>query len=344
MNKKQFSHIIMIIIIVFLVNSVSYAQKKLAQTGFQFLSVGTNARATAMGEAFTTVEGSSDALFYNPAGLASVPAFIEISLNKMKWLADIEYISGNLALNFKNGRYGVFGLSFLTVDYGKFLWTRVADNEQGFEDYETSADLGTGGLADPRAHMIGLGYAKQLSASFSVGGQVKYVYQSLGKSIIPVYTETDTSIKLKEYSLGELAYDFGTQYRTGFKSLVFGMSIRNFSKEIRYEKEGFQMPLTFKIGVSMNIVDFMPDLSNYHSLFISIDAAHPRSYPEFLNIGGEYVFQNMLALRVGYISNQNDYDITFGFGIRKFGFELDYSYMPFTIFEDVNRVSVKFSF
>ena len=107
-------------------------KKKLAQTGFQFLSVGTDARATAMGEAFTTIEGSPMSLFYNPAGMARLSSFFEFSANRTTWIADIDYYSGSLAINPEQGRYGVFGLSFLFVDYGEIIGTVVAPNEQGF--------------------------------------------------------------------------------------------------------------------------------------------------------------------------------------------------------------------
>ena len=46
-------------------------------------------------------------------------------------------------------------------------------------------------------------------------------------------------------------------YKTGFKSLNLGMSIRNFSEEIKYIEEGFQLPLTFRIGASIDALDFM---------------------------------------------------------------------------------------
>ncbi|MCI0514919.1 PorV/PorQ family protein [candidate division KSB1 bacterium] len=312
------------------------AQKKLAQTGFEFLSVGTNAHATAMGEAYTTIHGNATTLFYNPAGLASVPGFIDISLNQMKWIADINYLSGSMALNFQQGRYGVFGLSFLAVDYGEFMWTQVADNEQGFEDIQ--------GWPEPGAYMIGLGYARALSDRFSVGGQLKYAVQDLGKSIIPVYSATDTTSAEKAYNLDVIAFDFGTRFDTGIKSLAFGMSVRNFAREIKYEKEGFQLPLTFQIGVSMNLMDFLPEFAANHALLVSIDAVHPRSFPEYMNLGAEYAFLQMLFLRGGFISNHDDYGLTAGFGIRKFGVAIDYSYTPFEIFDNVSRMSVRFSF
>jgi hypothetical protein len=323
---------------------VCYSQAKLAQTGFAFLGVGTDARATGMGEAFTTMEGSSAALLYNPAGLAGLTTTMDLSINRMNWIADIKYLSGSAAFAPSEGKYGTFGVSVMTIDYGQFNFTRVANNEQGYVDID--------GWPKPTAFVVGLGYGKALSNQFSVGGQVKYVSQSLGKSYVPVYTtttdaagksKTDTVITERDYTLGTLAFDFGTTYKTGLKSLAFGVAINNFSREIKYERESFQLPLSFKIGLSMNVMDFMPSMSEDHSFYLSIDANHPRSYAEYLNIGGEYVFSKMISLRVGYITHHPDYGLTAGFGVQKFGIGIDYSYMPHKVFDSIQRLSVKFA-
>ncbi len=313
--------------------------KKIAQTGFQFLSVGTNARATALGESFTTIESGSNSLFYNPAGMSSSSSMLDVSFNSMGWIADINYISGTLGLNIEDGKFGVFGISFLNVDYGDFLFTRVSDSESGYEDITT-------GVSEPYAFSIGLGYAVQLSDKFSVGGQVKYVKQSLGKSEIPVYEGVGNVVgaEEKQYDLSVLAFDFGTIYKTGFKSLVFGMSVRNFSEEVKYEKEGFQLPLSFRIGISIDAFDFIETENSLHSLLVVVDAVHPRSFPEYLSFGGEYVFMDLLSLRAGYVTGQDLYDFTAGFGIKKFGFELNYSFTPYFEFKDIHRFSVRFSY
>ncbi len=314
-------------------------KEKLAQTGFQFLSVGTSARATALGEAYTTYEGHSEALFYNPAGLARMNSMFGVAFNQMNWIADIKYYSGSLSLNFEDGKYGVFGLSFLSIDYGKFYWTQVADNESGYRDI--GADW-----AKPSAFAIGLGYAKELSDKFSVGGQIKYVKQKLGTSIVPIYEGFNKLVGTEEqdYAVGVLAFDFGTLYKTGFKSLVFGMSIRNFSQEVKFEREGFQLPLTFKIGISFNMIDFFPEMEENHSFVISFDAAHPRSHAEYISIGGEYTFMNMFAIRGGYVTGQDLFSYSVGFGVRTFGFQFDYAFTPFDVFNNVHRFSVGFAY
>ena len=331
------------IAIQWLFSPAAHSQAKLAQTGFEFLDVGTNARATGMGEAFTTIDGSSEAMFYNPAGIATIRSFVDLGANQMNWISDIKYFSGSAAFAPDGGRYGVIGLSFIKVNYGEFNFTSVANNEQGYVDIT--------GYPEPYAFAVGLAYGKELSEEFSVGGMVKYANQNLGNSLVPVYNQvmvdsvltTDTTYAIKDYSLSVLAFDFGTIYKTGLKSLAFGMSISNFSSEIAYERESFQLPLTFRFGISMNLMDLVPSMADNNSFVVSIDAVHPRSYSEFLNIGGEYVFMNTLALRAGYVTKQDDYGLTVGIGVHKFGFTFDYSFTPRKVFNNIQRFSFRFS-
>jgi hypothetical protein len=328
------------IVVVALMAPQLHAQQKLAQTGFQFLSLSTDARAAAMGDAFTAVNGGSSNMFYNPACIALQTQTIEMSISQMKWIADINYFGGGVIFRPSRGAFGVFGLSFTTVDYGDFLGTMVAENEKGYEDT---------GTFSPSSMAIGLSYANQLTDRFSIGGTVKWARQDLGShSVIsnpalPREDLTDGSLVSEGYQLDVAAFDFGTYYRTGFKSLAFGMSVRNFSQEVEYETEGFQLPLTFKIGFSIDALDFLPGKPNGHSLLLAVDAAHPRSFPEYFSIGGEYTLLDVLSLRAGYVGSQDEYGLSAGFGVQKFGMGIHYAYSPFSMFNDVNRLTVQVS-
>jgi hypothetical protein len=315
------------------------ADKKLAQTGLQFLSVATEARAAAMGEAFTTVEGNSMSLFYNPANLALMNPFMDLSINQNKWIADMKHYSASIAFNPMYGKYGTFGLSLLSVDYGDFIGTMVdPTTEKGF------VDTGTFG---PSAFAVGFGYAKALTDRFSVGGHIRYVNQKLGSSTVPVGEVSEGVTKEVNNDLSVWSFDFGTIYRTGFRSLVFGMTVRNFSQEVKFESEGFQLPLTFKMGISMNVFDLFMEKNALHTLLVSVDAIHPRDYSEQLNFGAEYTMMNLLAFRFGYMYNRDEEDITAGFGVQtKFGdrmVALDYAYTPFGVFNNVQRLSFRLS-
>ena len=327
--KRDRSFILIIFILCFTFSS-GYAQKKLAQTGFQFLSVATDAQGGALANAMTTLEVGSSSLFFNPAGIARMDGYVDISITRNDWIADIVHNSFSFAISPAGGRYGVFGVSLISVDYGDIEGTMVWGNEKGYIDTE---------IMKPTAFAAGFGYAKALTDKFSVGGQLKYTGQQLGRSIVPVGKD---SLTLKKNLAFATAFDFGTIYHTGFKSLAFGMSVRNFSNEIKFEKEGFQLPLTFWIGISMDVFDLVSGMES-HGLIVSVDASHPRSYPEQLMLGMEYNWYKLLYLRLGYVGNSDERDVTFGFGLRKFGAAIDYAYTPFGIFDNVQRFTIRFS-
>lgn len=339
---KKFITFIISCWVVLMIASVGFgANKKLAQTGMKFLSVTTDARAGAMGEASVAVTGyNSASMFFNPSVMAMMQDAYSVSLGRIAWIADINYLYASSAMMPFNGRYGVFGASLIAVDYGTFVGTIRDDdpnNEAGF--------IETGNFS-PGAMAIGIGYAKALSSKFAIGGNIKYVFQDLGKSIIG-YDDTDNYIR-QSYKEDVFAFDFGIFYRTGFESLNFGMCIRNFSSEVTYEEEGFQLPLTFEIGVAMNILDIYPFLApESNVVLLSVDTVHPRDYPEQINFGTEYLFMNTFAVRLGYAFPNDEHGFSAGLGLqqslRRYKIAVDYSYTPFGVFDDVHRFSLQLS-
>ncbi|NNE35560.1 MAG: PorV/PorQ family protein, partial [Rhodothermales bacterium] len=311
--------------------SASGEQKKLAQTGMKFLNVSLDARSAALGDAVTAGTVSSSAgIFYNPAVLAYQTRFVDASFGYVGWIADIDYNQASMAFRPAGGRWGVFGVSLMFVDYGSIQGTIRSNNEQGFLDTP---------LISPDAFALGFGYAKSLTDRFSVGGAVKYVKQDLGRSVDEL--ADDGSSVTTENSKSVAAFDFGILYSTGFESLTFAFSARNFAKEIEYEEESFQLPLTLKIGVAMDITDLMAaDMSDMHGFTLSIDAEHPRDFPEQLKIGGEYMFMDTIALRAGYVFPTDEQGINLGVGVRRFGIRADYAYTDFGIFSSVHRLSL----
>lgn len=326
------------LIIGLLAHTLQAQDKKLAQTGMKFLSVSTDARMTGMSEASTAVDiSSASAMFYNPSTLASLKDFSSLSFGNVSWIADINYLHAAIAFAPFDGNYGVIGFTFMSVDYGDFLGTIVANNQQGYVDV---------GTFSPKAYAFGISYARALSDKFSVGGSVKYAKQDLGGSVIDI-DSTGTYIS-ENNKLGAVAFDFGVLYRTGFKSLNFGMSIKNFSTELKYKKETFQLPLTFRIGFSMDAMDLFNVDKSMHSLLVSVDAAHPRDYSEQIYAGAEYTFMNTFSLRAGFVSPSDEHHFTAGFGVKRnlagINLGIDYAYQPFGVFNTVHRFTFNFAF
>jgi len=308
----KYNNTIIYLIVILLLLSINllYCQEKLAQTGFQFLSVTSDARATAMGEAMTSIPGYSGALFFNPASLAEIPTVFNATFSLNSWIADINHTTFSMAFKPASGQYGVIGLSIQSVDYGDLQGTMVWDNFDGYIDTETFS---------PSAISMGIGYAKTLSNKFAVGGQVKINYQNLGKNVIP----SDDGYVTKRNVTDGIAYDFGTLFKTGYKSLAFGMFVRNYSNEVKFETEDFQTPLLFSMGISANVFDWISVSGPRQALINSI--------------------LDMVALRSGYIFNNDEENISFGLGLATYGVELDYAYTPFGVFDSVQRITARLS-
>ena len=327
------------ILMTLLLSSTAFAEfTKLAQTGFQFLSVISDARGAALAGAMTTIPYGSSSLFFNPAGMAKMEGRVDIVASKNTWIADINHTTLSLAFNPAQNRYGVFGFTAQSVNYGDMQGTMVWGHEPGWIETHT---------IQPSALSLGFGYAVNLSDRFSIGSQVKYAAQQLGGAvgeIHPTQADVEDSLSVQKFSTSAIAFDFGTLFNTGFKGISFGMNVRNFSNEVAYLEENFQLPLTFTMGLSMDLIDLIPNFSNAHSLLMSVDAVHSRSYPEYLNVGLEYKLLDMLYFRYGYLNNRDERASSFGFGVSRFGLGVDYAYIPFGILDEVQMITVRFTY
>jgi hypothetical protein len=371
MARRHLSRVGLLALALLLPLASAHAQQdKRAQTGMKFVSLSLDARGAALGDAMTAMEGGSAQLLYNPAGIARQTSFIDIAAGQVEWIADINYNQATVTLAPRGGRFGVIGFSVISVDYGTFEETIFdASSDKGF------IELGTFGVT---ATAFGLGYARALTDRFSAGGHVKYVYQNLGEghvvgqdfrdlldengNTIPLLNgdgnprldedgnpllEQEAFYTVADFNEGVVAYDFGVLYKTGFESLNFAFTARNFAPEVSYQEESFQLPLTLKIGVSMDLIDLTSLNPSVHTLLFAFDAEKPRDFDEQVKFGTEYTFMNTLALRAGYTYPTDEQGITVGAGIKQsvrgFGFGADYAYTSFGIFENVHRLSLSLS-
>lgn len=314
--------------------------RKLAQTGMQFLSVNSDARAAGLANSVTTVSMGASSLFFNPAMMSQMEQSIDIAASQNLWIADIKHQTISIAAKPFGDLYGVIGFSFQNVDYGEFKWTQYSSDFAGHPD--GYIDLPDNVIGTPSAWAFGVGYSYAISTQFAVGGQVRYVYQSLASSLLPL--DTLGNFEKRDYSLSPFAYDFGTYFKTGFRSLTFGMSIRNFSTEIKYEEDAFTLPMVFTLGLSMDMMDFFDHGGIVKSFVVTTDASHFRDHAEQVYLGAECSLLDAVLLRVGYITAADEENITYGLGIAQYGMRFDYSITPFGVFDNVQRFSVRFGF
>ncbi len=341
--KKYLICLLTILVLVLGFSRTSFAIKKLAQAGMPFLTLDVGGRSAAMGEAKVAVAENSVAMFSNLAGLAMMNDGLEVMVNQTNWIVDTKHYAAAVAYGL--GKWGTFGASLVYMDYGTFTETFPydgADPELINKGYQTGQDFQIGEYA------IGIGYGRQISNKFSVGAQVKYVNQDLYESLI--FHEVLGEQLTVQNNEQIFAFDFGTLYKTGFKDLRFGMSIRNFSEQGRYVVERFELPLTFSVGIAMDVLTLFNTSSDLEQkLTVAVDALHPRDYTERIHLGAEYFLMDFLAVRGGYKFNYDEQGLTAGIGLKKdfsgFGLGFDYSFTDFgEFFDAVHRISWSISY
>lgn len=334
----RFTRIIFLSVLTLLLSTQVYGQKKRAQTSMKFLSVSPSARASALSNAATSVDMGAYGAFYNPATMAGIKGTYNATVGAVQWITDINHNSAALVYKPADGKFGVFGINALSVDYGDILATVVDENDpKGYRDI---------GTINPTAMAFGLSYANAITDQFSVGANFRFSQQNLGS--VAMGPDGSGGYNMQSFSASTGLLDFGVLYKTGFESLNFGMALRNFSPEIEYDTETSELPMTFKIGVSMDVLDVTNIDPEVHSLLVSIDANRPRDFDEQLLFGMEYSFIDRFVLRAGYGFPKDEEKFSFGAGIKQpigpLVLSVDYSYTQFGVFGEVNRFSAQLGF
>jgi hypothetical protein len=334
----RITRIILLCLLSFFVAESASAQKKRAQTSMKFLSVSPSAMASSMSDAVTSIDMGAYSALYNPASMANIEGNYAATVGVVQWIADINHNSAAIVFKPANGRFGVFGVNAISVDYGDIISTVVDEsNELGYSDV---------GFINPTALAIGLSYANAITDQFSVGANFRYSEQDLGA--VALSTASSGGYNFESFKASTNLLDFGILYKTGFESLQFGMALRNFSPEIKYDTETSELPLTFKIGVSMDVFDLTNLDKDVHSLLVSIDANRPRDFDEQLLFGFQYTFVDRFMIRGGHGFPKDEEGFSLGMGIKQplggLTLSVDYSYTAFGVFGEVNRFGAQIGF
>jgi hypothetical protein len=322
--------ILNICLLTFSLVASSQAVEKVGTTSFQFLKVLTDARATAMGEAYTAVTDNSDAVFWNPGALTKVTG-TDFNFSYMDYFLDVNHFSFAGAYNLSG--IGTIGIQGIFVDVGEMQVTRVSDLRFIGETYNPGL---TGETFSPSAFVFGLSFAKSLTEKFSFGLTAKYIRE-------------DMDIKSASYgdiNASAIAFDAGLVYRTGFKSVEISAVVRHFGPEVTYVGQGYPLPQTFNIGISGYLMGKDENMfmnSENQSLLIAADLIQPRDYDQQYNIGLEYSLMDMLFLRGGYKINYDSEGLAAGFGLKFKNYRIDYSFNDYGDYLDsVHRFSIGF--
>jgi hypothetical protein len=270
---------------------------KIGSAGGQELLIPIGSRGTAMGGAVVANPMGLEAIYWNPAGLAGIEG-TEAMFSHLPYFADISVNFGAIATAIEG--FGTLGVSAKVVSIGKIEETTTADPE------------GTGRIYQPTLSVIGVTYARQLTANVGLGINGMWV-----------------SERIFDVSASGVAFDFGVTFDPKWHGMQIGVAIKNYGSDMTFKGPGFNH--TYEVAGARVLT---PEAASFSlPSHIDIGLAYPvyqqdkssmtlsgnfrsNNFSEDLWQGGaEYGYDDKYFLRAGYnYSVQKDFVYGFSLG------------------------------
>jgi hypothetical protein len=268
-------------------------------------------RSEAMGEACTAISNDEvSAARGNPSGLFN-DYNQEVSLIYNRGIVDDAF--GCLNYSQTLGEDFSLGGSLVYFDAGRFdLTTLDGDTTQ------VSAQRDFLGVA------TGAYQLKMFEREFLLGANVKFIHSTL----------------LESESAFGMALDLGAMYelREVAEWLFVGLAVRNLGTPMAYIETADPMPLNIQAGASYQLLK-IPQ----HELLVAADAHLDLEDHIQGNLGAEYWFDKMVAIRAGYKVGYDLDSLTAGAGFRYMNFQLDYSFALMSALNSTHKVSLGYT-
>jgi hypothetical protein len=254
----------------------------------------------------------ANAIYYNPAGLATVR---KLELNAMYFDNIVD--TKDEAISVVNplrrgitGRKAAFGAGVKAYQGGD-MEVIMADNE-GIETRHAT-------IAAESDYMAVIGYAEEIIPNICLGLALKGIRSTL----------------VEEYNATAYAFDVGLLYRTPLKGLHAGFSMQNNGSEMKFIEEGDSLPTRYATGIGYMMYPLSSALVKAGADYIKereIDAA--------TNVGLELMLFNMISLRGGYYTKSDLGSVTMGLGVKAGMIQLDYGYGMMDELGNLQRASI----
>jgi long-subunit fatty acid transport protein len=293
-----------------------------------FLRIGVGARAEGMGETFVAVANDPSAIYWNPAGLASLQQR-EVAVSYVDWPADIQY--SHVAMILPSRRLG----GSIGLQLG-VLSTRMMETTD-IDPYGTGREFSYSDL------VAGVAFARRWTDKLLVGGGAKYVHEDQGSQVGGTVTNA-------------VLFDVGSIFYLGLGSVRIAMSLTSFGPEMRpsgqfvspysgeiRQYDGFDPPMSFRYGVA-----FEPLETSSQRITTALEMNQPADNQQLFKAGAEWAYGRVLALRTGYNFDADVMKFSAGAGFyvnfASVHGTLDYAYTEAGILGSVNRLSLGVTF
>ncbi|MFH1562549.1 MAG: PorV/PorQ family protein [Nitrospirota bacterium] len=283
-------------------------------SGAAFLKMDVGARPAGLGGAYTALADDVTAIYWNPAGLAQLDQ-TELNFMHNEWFAGIKYEFLGAAYPVENLTFAT-SLTYLYMDDIKEVLKKDTEGNYNGRYWETGKVFTAEDMA------LSLAFAQAVEENLFIGANFKYINESI---------ENETA--------SGFAMDLGVIYKPQNR-LGFGFVISNLGPNMKFIKDEFALPLTYRAGVSYRLGE---------NFTFAFDAEKTKDEKLEFCAGMESLFGNLFTLRFSGATNVDKLGkfkglptgVSAGCGF-KFGNSLimDYAYVPYGDLGDTHKISL----
>jgi len=299
-----------LILLIFALCAPSYASS--GTEGASFLDIPVGAGPAAMGAAYSALADDAYAATLNPSGLGFLGS-TQFAAQHLSYLEsiDYEYLSFGVPLSRRETCTGVgtcpgsgIGGSVQYLGSGDITGTDQNGNPTGnFSSYYSASNLS---------------YGRSLTDRFSAGITGKWINAKIGDA-----------------SANAFAADLGSMYIATDK-LTFAGVLSNMGSNLRFLNQGDPLPLAFHVGAAYRPAP---------PWLISVEGVFPETGLASAHVGLEWHPIPMIALRTGYRTDTVTQlgalaGFSTGIGIKAFGQEFSYAWVPMGDLGNTNYLSL----
>ena len=281
-----------------------------------------------MAQAVATNAADASSLFWNPALAAQARGRTMFGVSHTSYHADVKL--NYLALAQDVGSL-TLGFSLQSMDSGEMSVTTEFQ------------PLGTGETFKVVDLSLGLTVAQQLTDLFSYGITARYVEEGIASVTHETFV-LDAGIF---YRIGETGAQMAVSIRSfGFDSSTDGVIERTVVSDpgsrIEDNFEAITPATIFLMGIAYDVFHKSAD---DRSLLISAQLNNPNDNAESYNVGVEYIWNSLLAIRTGYRLGVEESNVpSFGVGLQLPGFgpqvRFDYGFNHLERLGSVHRIGL----
>lgn len=311
MNYKTSIYLLVFSIFVLDSNAISAPIDEIGVTGGTYLKIVPDARAAALGEAFSALADDVSAVYWNPAAMVQTKFGVSVMYNR--WLQDISHSS--LAYTQSFPVIGSLGVSVNLLQVPG-IESRITPSDEPDDKFDASYLVTT------------IAYARSITPHFSLGVAAKYLQEQVGLG--KVYAN---------YKANGFAADIGLLVRGIYRNVNVSLVGQNLGATVSKDK----LPQNVKLGLGL----FMDQQKTF---MILTDLNYPMDNNWNMHIGAEYVLARIVALRVGYkndfVSSSSGglTGLTAGFGLIFGPVMFDFAWVPYSSLGDNYRATMSFQF